>query len=81
MMKQFFNISQIIFELFQLKDQVLEKTGPASEMKAIHYYTRVHGGPIHYIKVSLGEKRYAHVTLNMPMYNKPGKLLWLHYSL
>jgi hypothetical protein len=50
-------------------------------MKAIHYYTRVHGGPIHYIKVSLGEKRYAHVTLNMPMYNKPGKLLWLHYSL
>ena len=36
-------------DFFQLKDEIIAKTGPASALKAIHYYKRVHGAPIYYV--------------------------------
>jgi len=39
-------------------------------LKAVSYYTRCHGGNIHYIKVQTGPETFAHVTISMPFLSK-----------
>jgi hypothetical protein len=41
-------------------------------LKAIHYYKRVHGAPIYYVKVNQGDGKFCHVTFKLPRYNQPG---------
>lgn len=56
----------------KVKDGIVAKIGNISELTAVHYFTRVHGTHIHYVKVLLGNDKYAHVTLMLPRFGKPG---------
>lgn len=68
-------------EIQALVDQLLEdikvKAGCSNfeMMKVNSYYTRCHGGNIHYIKVQTGTDQYAHITISKSFKGTPPRVV------
>ena len=58
--------------LEHLKSDIEAKLGKLHLLKAIHYYSRAHGAPIHYVKVQVADEKFAHITIMEPRFGKTG---------